>query len=264
MTQRLTALVIAGLLAGCGQALAGQESEAAAHDRHAAGEGARVNPRFERAERARPQAPVTNASPEQVARPVRPEATEHRDQPTQPRPRVFEQRRHGGGSTVIIEGRGGRGRAAGPPPRVYELRPRVEARARVTVAPRRFYPYAYGGFGLGYYYYDPYWSPWETRGGRGYPRGVYGTYDSRRDNLGRVRLDVRGPRDATVLVDGYYAGTLDDFDGALQGLDLESGAYRIEVEADGFEPLVFDTRISDGRSITLRGAMRRADDRDDQ
>lgn len=259
MTQRLSALVIAGLLAMAGSAIAAQEPEAPGQDRPAVGEGPRLNPRFEQGDRPRNHTPETGRPQEDTPGQVRGESVERRNRPAQEAPRVAEQRRHGGGGgggTVIIEGRGGRGRAGGPPPRVYEVRPRVEARARVTVAPRRIYPYAYGGFGLGYFYYDPYWSPW---GGWGYPRGVYGYYDDRRDYLGRVRLDVRGPREATVLVDGYYAGTLDDFDGTFQGLDLEAGTYRIEVEADGFETLVFDTRISDGRKITLHGAMRRTD-----
>ena len=129
------------------------------------------------------------------------------------------------------------------------------------VAPRRIYPYAYGAFGLGYFYYDPYWSPWGPGGrygGWGYPGGYGGYYDGgRRDDLGTVRLDVRGPKHAQVLVDGYYAGELDDFDGAFQGLDLEAGTYRIEVAADGFEPLTFDTRVTEGGKITLHGALHR-------
>jgi hypothetical protein len=119
----------------------------------------------------------------------------------------------------------------------------------------------YGALGLGYFYYDPYLSPWGTRGAYGYPRG-YGGYDRhddwRHDDLGKVRLDVRGPKDAQVLVNGYYAGVLDDFDGIFQGLNLESGTYRIEVTATGFEPLAFDTRVMQSRKVTLHGALHRA------
>ncbi len=85
---------------------------------------------------------------------------------------------------------------------------------------------------------------------------TWGYYDSgRRDDLGKVRLDIKGPREAQVLIDGYYAGELDDFDGAFQGLDLEAGTYRIEVIADGFEPLTFETRVTEGRKLTLQGAL---------
>jgi hypothetical protein len=116
--------------------------------------------------------------------------------------------------------------------------------------PRRSYPYGYGSFGLGYFYYDPYtWYPYDTynyrfRGyGYGYPTGD-------------LRLDVR-PRHAEVYVDGYYAGTVDDFDGLWQSLSLERGSYTIELVAPGYEPIVFDVRIQDGRKITYRGNMRR-------
>jgi hypothetical protein len=117
--------------------------------------------------------------------------------------------------------------------------------------PRRYYPYGYGSFGLGYFYYDPYaWGPSYSyayppfRGyGYGYPTGEH-------------RLDVT-PRDAEVNVDGYYAGRVDDFDGLFQSLELEEGAYRIEIVAPGFAPLDFDVRIYPGRKVTYRGDLLR-------
>jgi hypothetical protein len=114
--------------------------------------------------------------------------------------------------------------------------------------PRDRYPYGYGAFGLGYFYYDPYvWSPrWQYNGysygyGYGYP-------------VGELRLRVR-PRDAEVYIDGYYAGIVDDFDGTLQGLRLEEGPYRIEIVAPGYAPLEFDVRIQPGRKIDYRGDL---------
>jgi hypothetical protein len=115
--------------------------------------------------------------------------------------------------------------------------------------PRRYYPYGYGGFGLGYFYYDPYY--WG-------PRDYY--YDSRFSGYGygypngELRLQVR-PRDAEVYVDGYFAGRVDDFDGFAQSLTLEEGPYSIEIVAPGFEPLEFDVRIQPGRKITYRGEL---------
>jgi len=283
MTHRTTAFALAVLLAGGIQAVAGQEQDSG-QDRPArsgGGEGPRLNPRLARPERVQPAAPVPA-----IVHPA-PNPGDRADAAPPNRggdTRVFAQRgRRGGGGdgrarggggrdgsggdggdTVIIDGsRGGQPRVTqrprdGGPPRVIQ-RGGGGPRGRVVV-PRRIYPYAYGGFGLGYFYYDPFWSPWGPWGGPwGYP-GAYGYYGGgHQDDFGKVRLDVKGPRDAQVLVDGYYAGTLDDFDGAFQGLELESGAYRIEVEANGYDRLTFDTRVTDGRKITLHGALRRVE-----
>ena len=120
--------------------------------------------------------------------------------------------------------------------------------------PRRIYPYGYGAFGLGYFYYDPYrWSgAYPGYGyGSGYYRRPYSSFD-----IGELRLDV-SPRHAQVFVDGYYAGIVDDFDGAFQALKLESGAHRIDISAPGFETLTFDVRIDPGQDIRYRGTLRR-------
>ena len=77
------------------------------------------------------------------------------------------------------------------------------------------------------------------------------------DDAGSVKLKVK-PRDAEVFVDGYFAGVVDDFDGVLQALKLDSGAYNIEIRKPGFEPLRFDVRVQPDRSITFRGEMKPA------
>ena len=66
------------------------------------------------------------------------------------------------------------------------------------------------------------------------------------------------PRDAEVFIDGYYAGQVDDFDGRLQGLTLETGGYSVEIRKPGWETLTFDVRVTPGRTTTLQG---RADSR---
>ena len=124
----------------------------------------------------------------------------------------------------------------------------------------RYYdPWGYGGFGLGYFYYSPWgWNP----GYYGYPYGSYsygggssGRYSPYGYELGSVKLKVK-PRDAQVYVDGYFAGHVDDFDGILQALQLDTGAYRIEIRKPGFETLHFDVRVLPDRSITFRGELR--------
>jgi hypothetical protein len=100
----------------------------------------------------------------------------------------------------------------------------------------------YGGWGGGYPYYDPYaysyGSPWRTSG-----------YD-----VGSVRLKIR-PRDAQVFVDGYYAGLVDDFDGAFQSLRLEAGGHKIEIRMPGFQDMELDVHVQPGRTITLAEVM---------
>ena len=120
--------------------------------------------------------------------------------------------------------------------------------------PQRYYPYGYGGFGLGYFYYDPYaWYP-GVYSGYGYNSPYPYSRSISSFDSGHLRLHV-SPRDAQVYVDGYYVGVVDDFDGIVQALQLESGPYRIEVVAPGYEPLEFDVRIIRGRKITYRGTL---------
>jgi hypothetical protein len=117
---------------------------------------------------------------------------------------------------------------------------------RPIVVPGGWYPWGWGGYGFGGYYgYDP----WYYGG-----HGRYNQYYSRRDD-GSVRLKVT-PRDATVYVDGYYAGVVDDFDGIFQRLPLEPGPHRIEIQLDGYAPLTFDVRILPERRTTFEGELK--------
>lgn len=124
-----------------------------------------------------------------------------------------------------------------------------------------YYGYGYGGYGYGYYpFYDPFWFPFQYYGDYGYGGYGYGGYGYNRqpveDRFGSVRLKVK-PRDAEVNVDGYYTGRVDDFDGAVQHLDLEPGPHRIEIRASGYQSIIFEVRTIVGRSITYSGEMER-------
>ena len=140
----------------------------------------------------------------------------------------------------------GRNRGVFVAPRVYN---------NYYYYPRRYYPYGYGAFGLGYFYYDPYtWYP------PNYYPGYYGGYsggyyDPFFYEVGELRLIV-SPRSADVYVDGYFAGRVDDYDGIFQALKLEAGAHHIQIVAEGYSPLNFDVRIEPNRKITYRGALR--------
>ena len=124
------------------------------------------------------------------------------------------------------------------------------------------YPYGpwYGGYGYGLgYFYDPfgyygYYSPYNDYGySSGYGSGSY-SYGSGR-SVGQLRLKVN-PKHGQVYVDGYFAGEVDNFDGAFQRLSIESGAHKVEIRADGFETVTFDVVITPGETVTYKGEMK--------
>lgn len=147
-----------------------------------------------------------------------------------------------------------------------------------------FYPWGYGALALGYF-----WDPWMWSGyyggwggypyadpyGGGIGGGGYGGWDGTSGgaastsqsqeppnpldpNLptGGVRLKVE-PRDAEVFVDGYYAGRVDDFDGARQKLSITRGVHRIELRARGYETTTFNITIVVGETTTYKTALKR-------
>jgi hypothetical protein len=117
----------------------------------------------------------------------------------------------------------------------------------------RYYdPYYYNGLHLGYLAYSPWgWTP----SFYGYPYGYGGGHQYRGYDFGALKIKVK-PRDAEVYVDGYFAGSVDDFDGAFQSLRLETGGYKIEIRKPGFETLHFDVHVQPDRTITYRGELR--------
>lgn len=125
-------------------------------------------------------------------------------------------------------------------------------------------PY-YWGFGASYYYDPFYWgsSYYDPSygGGQGMygPRGYYGAGNYRL--VGDLKLKVQ-PKEAEVYVDGYFAGSVDDFDGVFQSLRLEAElgpgmAHRVEIRCQGYEPVSFEVRITPGHSITYRGELQK-------
>ena len=63
------------------------------------------------------------------------------------------------------------------------------------------------------------------------------------------------PRDAEVLVDGYYVGIVDEFDGAFQQLRIEEGPHVIQIRKEGFRTLEFKVRVLIDHTITLHGEL---------
>ena len=69
-----------------------------------------------------------------------------------------------------------------------------------------------------------------------------------------VRLQVT-PKAAEVYIDGYYAGTVDDFDGALQRLRLESGGHELTIWADGFRAFRVKILLQPNQTFTVRQTL---------
>ncbi len=85
--------------------------------------------------------------------------------------------------------------------------------------------------------------------------GGYSVSQSYRDN-GSLRLKI-DPRQAQVYIDGYYVGLVDSYDGAFQKLGIEGGGHKVELKADGYEPLQFEVLITPGETVTYKGEMKR-------
>lgn len=175
---------------------------------------------------------------------------------------------HGGGGHPVGSGasRGfGGGRASA---RASRSGPSVgNAVPRSGVLPGRNHrpTHGYGGygvygpaFGLGLGYFDPFWSDWGYAYGPGYVDPGYGyasPYAVPPDSvMGGLRIEVK-PDTAEVYVDGYDAGSVDEFDGHFQHLDLTPGQHHIEVRAQGYATLTFDTTIQAGHTTHFKGHM---------
>ena len=160
-----------------------------------------------------------------------------------------------GGDRVAVP-RGSNPGGGGYPGRTVVVQPRGYY---YPYYPRYYYPYyPYSSFYWNAGYFDTFgywgagWGPgYAGYYGGGYPYGYgyRGGYD-----VGRLRLQVQ-PRDAEVFIDGYYAGQVDDFDGRLQGLTLETGGYSVEIRKPGWETLTFDVRVTPGRTTNYKGEL---------
>ncbi len=151
-------------------------------------------------------------------------------------------------------------RAPAPGRRTPPRRPSAGTRARGPVSGSSgggYYPGypGYPGWGGGYYpgwgggwYYPGYaWGSWWPYGSFGWYGGYYGypwggwggggggtVYHSVERESGSLRVLV-DPSEARVYVDGYYAGTVDDFDGLFQRLNLAPGRHEIALKLEGYK-----------------------------
>lgn len=134
----------------------------------------------------------------------------------------------------------------------------------------RWYPWYSSGFGwggLGYLAYDPYYSPMYYRYpyNSGYPYDLYGrdrgySYAADEDfnePMGAVRLRV-SPDTARVYINGALVGTVDDFNGLSDHLQLPPGMHQIEIRAEGYETYVAGITVEAGKTRTERFSLKKS------
>ena len=73
-------------------------------------------------------------------------------------------------------------------------------------------------------------------------------------SFARLILDVYPPT-AQVFAGGYYIGIPEDFRFEDGGAVLEPGPHRIDIVADGYEPVTFDVNLTRGQSATFRHSL---------
>jgi hypothetical protein len=149
----------------------------------------------------------------------------------------------------------------------------------------RWYPWYYGGWGYGWVSYDP----WRS-GGTRWVWGRYGTWwygatpwydpwydpyygwygmsygggggggrsysDGNRGTTGSLRLKVN-PAEAKVYIDGVLQGTVDDFDGLKDHLEVTEGNHVLEIRGDGFVTLKEQIKVEAGKTQTVRGSLKK-------
>jgi hypothetical protein len=106
--------------------------------------------------------------------------------------------------------------------------------------PSAAYAQRHGGRGVvvvgGPYFYDPFYSPWfGGQWGYPYPYPPYGGYRIGVPDAS-LRLEIE-PKNAEVFVDGYFAGTVDDFDGVFQRLHVDPGEHEVVIYLEGFRSI---------------------------
>ncbi|MFN7981612.1 MAG: PEGA domain-containing protein [Vicinamibacterales bacterium] len=115
-------------------------------------------------------------------------------------------------------------------------------------------PIYYYGYGL----YDPFWGGlWSPYYGWYGQYGPFGPYDGGRPrdwDGASARLQVT-PKNSEVYVDGYLAGTVDDFDGALQRLNVPSGRHTLSFYRDGYQTYTENVNFNAHKTLNIKYEM---------
>ncbi|HEX5071466.1 MAG TPA: PEGA domain-containing protein [Vicinamibacterales bacterium] len=142
-----------------------------------------------------------------------------------------------------------------------------------------YYPWYSAGFGWGAYYYG--YSPW-LYAGTCWGWGAYGPwydpfgycyapywgdpgfYDygggggsaKPAPTTGKLRLRVN-PDTAKVYIDGGLVGTVDEFNGLSDHLELEGGHHELKLVADGYATYTGDVSVEIDHTKTIRVSLKK-------
>jgi PEGA domain len=87
-------------------------------------------------------------------------------------------------------------------------------------------------------------------GGYPYPAYRYAAPDA------AVKFDVK-PKETMVYVDGYYAGIVDDFDGAFQRLRTQPGGHQLTLYLEGYRTYTEQVYLAADNTFKLKHRMER-------
>jgi PEGA domain-containing protein len=108
------------------------------------------------------------------------------------------------------------------------------------------------------FWYDPYiYDPYPYYGASaGYSSGGGGRSREPKSMIGSIRLRV-SPGTAQVYVDGALVGTVDEFDGFSDHLELDAGRHAIELRAEGYETYLGTIDVEAGKTLTKRVSLKK-------
>ena len=130
---------------------------------------------------------------------------------------------------------------------------RPAPRSVVYVSARPYYYRPYYSYGPSFWYggyagwYSWYGYPYYY-GQFPYPYGRYRDYSS------SARLEVK-PRDAEVFIDGYFVGSVDDFDGWLQRLRVNPGEHELTIYLKGYRTFRQNVLFRPGATLRIEHVM---------
>jgi hypothetical protein len=108
----------------------------------------------------------------------------------------------------------------------------------------------YSGFGIGFSYGYPGWhGAYAYPGAYGYPYSAYSW-----DYGGAARIQVQ-PRHAEVFIDGHFVGTVDDFDGWLQRLNVAPGEHELAIYLKGHRTFHENVLFRPGATLRVEHVM---------
>jgi hypothetical protein len=145
-----------------------------------------------------------------------------------------------------------------------------------------WYPWYTPWYGVGFYGYSPFyygatcwswgrWGAWYDPYGYclgsyywGAPTtyvevaGTHHNYSSKivEPKTGEVRI-LASPKTANVYIDDALAGTVDEFDGLNDHLEVDTGRHTITLKADGYQPATHEIVVEGGKTQTVRITMKK-------